>query len=648
MRDRKPKISESPNFLKEWDYENNHEVKPESITLGSCKKVYWKCAVCGHHWPAAPKDRLHGNGCPQCAITNLRKKRIQEKGSFASNYPEKALDWDYEKNGNLLPNQVLAGSNEYVYWKCHKCEHEWYSKICTMVKSTYGCIECAKKEWSLKRFGTEPITITHPHLVEEWEWSENGELTPDDITAHDTRTHIHWICPKGHQWTKTASYRINYKAGCPICGQEKHTSFPEQAIFYYFRPIVHTESRYIYKGMEIDIYFPDFKLAVEYDGIHYHSSEKALQREQKKNLKLASEGISLLRIKESNENRIVGNTIYITPSKNYDSLSFAIQHILNVLHISRDIDMDLERDRISIYNLYITQEKENSICVTHPNVAKQWDSEKNGRINPEYIRSTSNKKFYWRCENNHSWSATVYSRCKGHGCPYCLGKKVIEGENDLQSQNPSLALEWNYEKNGNLKPNEITVNNPKRVYWKCAVCGYEWLTSVANRNTGTGCPKCADKQRTNTKRATIVKKKGSFAEKYPKLMKEWDTEKNAGIDPYKLPSGAHIEVYWICPICNHSWPALINNRVKGRGCPECYKRENGFNQQKRAVEKKGPFTISHPHLVLDWSDKNDRNPNEFTAGSGYRAIWKCHHCGYEWPSPIFKRTGGHKCPKCHK
>ena len=647
MKRSKPPISEHPFLSKEWDVEKNNNKSPYTTTQGSSKKVWWKCSVCGYQWLASPSERYHGNGCPQCAKVNLRKKKIQEKGSFASNYPEKALDWDYVKNGDLKPDEVLAGSNEYVYWKCHKCGYSWQSMVCNVVNSQYGCKECAQKEWPLKRFGKEPITITHPHLIEEWDWLENGDLTPDVVTAHDTKKEIHWICKKGHQWTKTLSYRINHKAGCPKCRQEMHTSFPEQAIYYYIRSIVHAESRYMYNGVEIDIFLPDYNVGIEYDGIRYHTSKKAQIREDKKN-RVLEDKIRLIRIKEGRKNRVYNDVIYIKSSNNHSYLYYAMQQVLRLLNIPFSIDFNIDRDRIDIYNQYLSMEKENSICQTHPDVAKQWDYNKNGRINPEYVRSASHKAFYWRCKNGHSWQASVYSRCLSPNCPYCSGKKLLEGENDLLSQNPSLAKEWNYSKNKNLRPNEITVNNPKRVWWKCSMCGNEWPTSVANRNSGTGCPKCADKRRTITKRATIVKKKGSFADNHPELMKEWDYEKNAFVDPYKIPPNAHEEVFWICSECGYSWPALINNRAKGRGCPECSKRNNGINQQKRAVKEKGSFVSSHPHLLLDWSEDNDRRPDEFTAGSGYKAKWKCHLCGYEWQSPIFKRTGGHKCPKCHK
>lgn len=42
----KPTVKNSPN-INYWDYEKNTDISPEEITLGSEKKVWWKCPL-GH------------------------------------------------------------------------------------------------------------------------------------------------------------------------------------------------------------------------------------------------------------------------------------------------------------------------------------------------------------------------------------------------------------------------------------------------------------------------------------------------------------------------------------------------------------------------------------------------------------------------
>ena len=83
----------------------------------------------------------------------------------------------------------------------------------------------------------------------------------------------------------------------------------------------------------------------------------------------------------------------------------------------------------------------------------------------------------------------VSSRNKGACCPYFSGRNAIKGENDLQTVNPTLAKEWNYEKKNGLTPAEVLPNSGKNVWWMCSE-GHEWQARIADRNKGRGCPIC--------------------------------------------------------------------------------------------------------------------------------------------------------------
>ena len=41
----------------------------------------------------------------------------------------------------------------------------------------------------------------------------------------------------------------------------------------------------------------------------------------------------------------------------------------------------------------------NSIKYTHPNIVKEWHPFKNGDLNPENYKVSSNKKIWWLCSN---------------------------------------------------------------------------------------------------------------------------------------------------------------------------------------------------------------------------------------------------------
>lgn len=94
------------------------------------------------------------------------------------------------------------------------------------------------------------------------------------------------------------------------------------------------------------------------------------------------------------------------------------------------------------------------------------------------------------CNKGHEWQAVIYARCTGANCPYCTGLYVIKGENDLETVNPALANEWNYEKNDGLTPSDVLPNSGKKVWWRCNR-GHEWQARIQSRNGGYGCPECA-------------------------------------------------------------------------------------------------------------------------------------------------------------
>jgi hypothetical protein len=96
------------------------------------------------------------------------------------------------------------------------------------------------------------------------------------------------------------------------------------------------------------------------------------------------------------------------------------------------------------------------------------------------------------CKQGHEWQAPVKRCLKDQGCPYCSGRKPIEGKNDIQSQNAFLASEWKQSKNGK-SASEVSIRSGIKYWWTCSKCGFEWQATPANRSQGKGCHQCAKK-----------------------------------------------------------------------------------------------------------------------------------------------------------
>lgn len=137
----------------------------------------------------------------------------------------------------------------------------------------------------------------------------------------------------------------------------------------------------------------------------------------------------------------------------------------------------------------------NDLASQYPELAEEWDYEKNG-FGPDEVTPGSNKKVWWKGKDcGHSWQAQVANRTiNGSGCLICKGKQALKGFNDLESQYPEIAAEWDYEKN-ELRPDEIAAKSSKKVWWKCSDerCNCSWQAKVFSRTgENSGCPACKD------------------------------------------------------------------------------------------------------------------------------------------------------------
>ena len=135
------------------------------------------------------------------------------------------------------------------------------------------------------------------------------------------------------------------------------------------------------------------------------------------------------------------------------------------------------------------EKKEKKYLSDNAQLMAEWNWERNNepQLDPRILTIGSSKKAWWKCNKGHEWQARIDHVNKGHGCPYCSGRYAIKGENDLQTVNPALSNEWNYEKNGNMTPADVTANAGKKVWWKCSK-GHEWQAVIGSRTKGCGCP----------------------------------------------------------------------------------------------------------------------------------------------------------------
>ena len=278
------------------------------------------------------------------------------------------------------------------------------------------------------------------------------------------------------------------------------------------------------------------------------------------------------------------------------------------------------------------------ISTTDPAIATEWDYEKNGELKPTQVSRSSNKKVWWKCSCGHSWQAIIANRTKGIGCPYCSGKQAITGVNDLATTHPELVKEWDFNKNGDLLPSNVTFGSGKKAWWKCFICGYEWQAVISSRagSAKCGCPLCSNQ--------TVVPGVNDLATSFPELLEEWDYQKNKGVSPDQVCSGTAKKVWWKCKKCGRSWKAEIRNRSqKGIGCAVCSGKACGTGVNDLAT--------LYPWLVEEFDEeKNGFAATEVAAHTATIVWWKCSICGKSWRAAISNRTGFNRtgCPHCDR
>ena len=64
----------TPELAKEWHPTKNDNLTPYDVSIGSGKKVWWKCTKGNdHEWQAVIKNRKRGDGCPICSNRKVIK-----------------------------------------------------------------------------------------------------------------------------------------------------------------------------------------------------------------------------------------------------------------------------------------------------------------------------------------------------------------------------------------------------------------------------------------------------------------------------------------------------------------------------------------------------------------------------------------------
>lgn len=130
-------------LINDWNWKKNNELElyPDKLTLGSNKKVWWICNF-GHEWESEIYNRDNGNGCPYCsgrfAITGFNDLKTLR--------PDLIQEWDWDKNNKIgiYPAKLSTGSHVKAWWTCRFCGSSIFVSIKERTKAN-SCPNCSSE-----------------------------------------------------------------------------------------------------------------------------------------------------------------------------------------------------------------------------------------------------------------------------------------------------------------------------------------------------------------------------------------------------------------------------------------------------------------------------------------------------------------------
>ena len=219
----------------------------------------------------------------------------------------KKLTYEYVKNFIKKEGYILL-SDSYVNNKtkldilCPLCNN--ISKISYHDFNTGG-VRCSNKKCINERIGSSK---RHSFDYVKKYFKKRGYtlLSKEYKEAH---TKLDVICGKGHHWSVTFGHFKNSGIRCNKCWYESSSSKGEREVSQFVKKcgynIIENDRTQIVNpltgyNLELDVWIPSIKKAIEYNGIYWHSFIDRQIKDRIKKEQCEKLGIKLLIIKEEN------------------------------------------------------------------------------------------------------------------------------------------------------------------------------------------------------------------------------------------------------------------------------------------------------------------------------------------------------------
>ena len=267
-------LSDYSSKLAEMYDRGNNTIPSSLITIGSSSESNFVCDNGGipHMFKKSVAAMVNaynnGNlGCPVCAGFEVRVGI----NDFKSKNPTIAIYWDYEGNYPIKPEDVYYRSEERYKFVC-KYNHSFNADPLHLMRSigtsTLGCPVCHGKQIVV---GDNDLATRRPDIINYWDWGRNL-LNPEEVSEFSNKLAWFYCSSCGKSYESAIDIRSMTDGKCENC-RENNSWFKaekELAGFLKSKGFIIKENVYFH-GIELDILIESKGIAIEYNGLYWHS-----------------------------------------------------------------------------------------------------------------------------------------------------------------------------------------------------------------------------------------------------------------------------------------------------------------------------------------------------------------------------------------
>lgn len=297
-------------IAKSKNVHNNFYNYDNAVYTGLEKEIVITCPIHGD-FTTTPATHMRGHSCPDCALIKARLNQTQIIADFKRIHGDK---YDYSKviysnlrdkitiicpihgefqqqagnhrNGSGCPycggiraywetfiaNCNRTHENKYIYpdQEFHDVSqkikiicpiHGEFFQVAAEHQYKYGCSKCG---------GTNKHT--QEEILAEFKQAHGDTYDYSAVEYETVTTKVKIICRKHGPFLQRPSYHMR-GGQCPMCSN--HVSREERDLLAYIREKTNNiivSDRKLISPLELDIVLPDLKIAIEYNGLYWHSS----------------------------------------------------------------------------------------------------------------------------------------------------------------------------------------------------------------------------------------------------------------------------------------------------------------------------------------------------------------------------------------